>query len=393
MVDTNVFWTKSASELASKQAVEVVERVRADPDYEVVWLIPSVVIQERTYQMEQSGIELAKNVIHLEALHKRSLDCGDEAIASSVRARVTEGLSNLGWRNVELDLARVGWADIVSAALFRRPPFERSTEKGFRDALVCATVAQVAKDEFAAGRDVLVVVSQDKFVREALEGMKRAGVPAQILDSLAGFEALVRQLRVRRDLEWVERTRDGALEAFIGPGDCIWDREDLGEKVKQKLVEARRDEMSPALVRVEASNTRIEEPQFLSREAGRMRWLTRVKLLFTAWSLEVDYGALSQALLRQLSPLPSGGAGAAGTTQSIASATAAGITQEAKGYGTNDWWKWQQFHPWGDPPMQERISRNGEGVVEIRWSVAADDTGNVTDGRLEEVSGCKVVWE
>ncbi len=66
--DTNVLYAQVASDLVNKEVNKLIKANSSHLDISVKWFLPSVVIDERRYQMRKKAFELLPSIQKLERL-------------------------------------------------------------------------------------------------------------------------------------------------------------------------------------------------------------------------------------------------------------------------------------------------------------------------------------
>ena len=125
-------------------------------------------IDERRYQMTQVAIQIASNLTRAALLLPSASEFGKDKLIARVEEVIQAQIKEQEIKVVDLEVTAVDWTSLIKRAVLRHPPFEAGDkEKGFRDAIVLETFAQLHQNLRLSGPDKLVLLSNDSLLAEA----------------------------------------------------------------------------------------------------------------------------------------------------------------------------------------------------------------------------------
>lgn len=156
-LDTSAIFTDSIKAPLRRDLAEFVRASRtAQP--RLKWCIPEVVLHERTAQMLDLAIQKLPAVESLEALVGHSIGVREEITRDRIRERVEAEFLRIGVEVLPLDPAAIDLRDLMLSAAYRQPPFSPGPgEKGFRDALILASIRHASRPVEAGERSLFLV--------------------------------------------------------------------------------------------------------------------------------------------------------------------------------------------------------------------------------------------
>lgn len=170
------------------------------------------------------------------ALFGDAWDLSDDRVRSTIAAAIDSQATSLNVQFRECDPSQVDWAAVMHASAFRLPPFQPgTTEKGFRDAIVCETFHQVIG--CLTGGDTAVLVTNDNLVAEAIKARMSH---ARLVPDLATLRDEI-NLRVSLiDADTAVFIEEKAARVFINFTDfqasnTLWARAKVSEQLWTKF--------------------------------------------------------------------------------------------------------------------------------------------------------------
>jgi hypothetical protein len=165
--DTNAIWTKDAHLLVPSWVRRLTQQGNS-LSVRLVWNIPQIVIDERRYQMTQVATQIASNLSRAALLLPSASEFGKDKLIARVEEVIQAQIKEQEIKVVDLEVTAVDWTSLIKRAVLRHPPFEAGDkEKGFRDAIVLETFAQLHQNLRLSGPDKQVLLSNDSLLAEA----------------------------------------------------------------------------------------------------------------------------------------------------------------------------------------------------------------------------------
>jgi len=277
--DTSVLHTNTASQLLCHAAKELVEHNSGHQDLMIKWILPSVVVGERQYQMTKAATKKLPAMRDLERLLSISIGVDAKNLSSLVETITSKQLQELNLDVEELKTESINWKELVHASIFREPPFGPSdAEEGFRDRLVLETFLQILK---ASPRTpsvcTVVLVAGDNRLRLAAAAKTESKRNARVVETLEELEQLINTLVADVTEEFVQKIRDKAAECFFNSEtkEGLYYKEDVKDRISSKFSSDLTDVPEGADV-TRVDSWTIGKPQFLKKKGQRVSWNTRI---------------------------------------------------------------------------------------------------------------------
>jgi len=276
--DTNPIHKNCAGYLFCRAARELIKSHSTHQDLVIEWILPSVVLGERQYQMTEVAKQLLHKVRDLEGLLPRPLGIDEKNLLELVKTATRKQIRDLKVKVKELKAESINWNELIDAALFRKPPFSSGkTEKGFRDSLVLETFLQILKTSPSTPSNCIVaLVTWDKDLGLAATDKCRSKQNARVVNT-EGLEQLISTLAGDVSEEFVQEIRELAKKCFYDSEakKGLYYEEDVKDRItskfSDKLVEVSKGDR---VTRVYSWT--IGEPQFLKKQGRRVSWNTRI---------------------------------------------------------------------------------------------------------------------
>jgi PIN domain len=258
VVDTNALWHKE-------------KKYPVSPEFDSAWdantqlatlelVIPEVVRGELIFQQTSSAWKqlekVSEGLSEISAItaseHRTRIK--RERVQAQVEAKVDRWIRSRRAVVAPTPYSRIDWPQMCADALWRRPPFSSDpknpeVEKGFRDALILATLVDVAARE---QRDLnLVFVSNDFLLRTTAQRRLRTDARFSAYETIAGFGSYVKLTREQLDNVFIKEILDRAAAKFFTPNDTssLYLRESIAEKISAQygdyFVDPERSDKSP----------------------------------------------------------------------------------------------------------------------------------------------------
>jgi hypothetical protein len=301
IVDTNALWHKDKSHAVSPEFDKAWDECCSLAPLELV--IPQTTRDELMFQQTSSAWKrldtVNDNLRELSGItaksHKTRIE--RDVLKSQVEQKVDRWIRARKATVVEVPVAEINWKQLCSEAVWRIPPFTSDPknpdlEKGFRDALIMATVTSVASKE---KRDVnLVFITQDGLLRRTTEQHLKSDQRFSAYEDIGGFASYVKLTKEKLDNAFIRDILTRASEKFFTSDDptCLYLRENLGERIRKNFADfftdpERSDKSAIKMTSdtallgpwspVDAGRWWISQPEFVSLEPERIyHWKSRV---------------------------------------------------------------------------------------------------------------------
>ncbi len=294
--DTNVIYTDSEQYLVRREVTELIKSSVAYTDIVFTWYIPDVVKRERIFRMAKKAKGLLGSLRKIEQLVGVNFNVNEVNLSDCVNKNVDSQIQKLGLSVLSLDVRKVDWEKLIEHSVLRLPPFENGEkEKGFRDALIAESFAQLVE---AAPKTPsvcrLVLVTGDEMLRVAMETRTKESKNVRILGNTEELKSLINGLVENMGEELVKQIAKKAEQYFFQKDDqsTLYYRERIGEKIGKdfsnkltELPEGASSRKNPIF--------RIGAPTFVKKERGRIEWATRIVAEAEAYRQEVISPSLS----------------------------------------------------------------------------------------------------
>jgi hypothetical protein len=272
--DTNAIYNPNHEDQFFAPEVERVIQDSTHAHLDLVWIIPRMVRLEREYAMRKKVKQIVALARNMPALYGETW-VGD---ASQVHARISRlAESEMVRLNVlerSCDPALVDWNALMDAAGSRLPPFDPGDdrEKGFKDAIVAETFAQLFGELVANGIDSTVLVTNDNLLREHVGKCLRSN--CKILRNIDELATELNFLASDIPTEIAEKLPDCAKELLTGAGE-FWERIWMMSKAE---FPQHFSKSAPGLLSVRVLPRTFTKPSFLRKDMRRLYFTCRYLL-------------------------------------------------------------------------------------------------------------------
>jgi hypothetical protein len=412
--DTNPLYTASPHELINADTRKLIEINSVHHDLKISWHVPEVVINERHYQMRNHAIELLPAFHKITAVLGIPMPLTPDELPPKVTAVINSTLLKLKIAELKLDHAAVEWKAIIDAATSREPPFQPGkSEKGFRDAIVLETFAQLVEaSPSSSARCRLVLVTGDDRLKEAAKARLGQRANAEVVPSLEELQNLINVLISTAEETFVKKMREKAKNLFFVPGngDTYWYREKVSDKILEKCGPALQA-IPQGADRRELDGIEIASPRFLRKEGQRMHWSSQVHYRAAVYQTtsmpagrSIDLFAPTGNLANPLTvpsitlpPLTSGlslmstgdtgGLRIPGSIELSKSPLSISSLYGQAGTGptivsTNTF-----------PTTTSTLLKKGVTVIEVQWSATVDTHGKLVRPSIDDISVVETTWD
>jgi len=279
--DTSALFTGSASDLVSSAIATLVRGYSVPSDVTLSWHLPSVVVQEREYQMSKAGQSLLPPIEKLERLLGHNLNITAEIINTRVKETIQRQLEDLKFELIEFNASDVIWEEMIEASLFRQPPFDSGEkEKGFRDALIAECFMQLVKASPSTPRYCRVVMlTKDGLLSSHLQERTRTNKNVKIFTDIKDLRGLINTLVSEVKEELIDKVQPKAQAFFFVPNnkDTYYFTENVRDTVSNQY-KAELEQKAPGSDIRDNGTWYISKPEFLSKSGQRITWSTRIDI-------------------------------------------------------------------------------------------------------------------
>ena len=277
-LDTNALYTGSASYFIRREVADLIEQHRALPDLRISWYLPSVVRDERHFQMLAEASKFLEPVAKLERLLGHNLNITPDILDLRVRETIEKQIAEYDLTILPFDSSTVDWHRLISDAAFRRPPFQTGDkEKGFRDAIILESFLQLQTSAPTSATSCrLVLVTNDELLRTAAAERTDSAANVHILDSIDALKGLISTLGSAVDESFIADIVPKAERIFYIPNDedTLYYKWGIHQTLTTTLNTAA--VALPALAdRYTVDKWSIARPRFLKKQGQRLSWVSR----------------------------------------------------------------------------------------------------------------------
>ena len=279
VLDTNILHTKSPEFFVNSSLSAAIKRALAHHSLEIKWYLPSVVKAERQHQIMMSAVGLIKPVQTIAKLLDEDFNVSEDKLRGAIERRVARQIKDHELRDVELDPARVDWHEMIRRAVSRQAPFEKAqeNEKGFRDALILETFDQLHGRIKPRSDRLLVVMSGDGRLREAIEERFAERHNVLIFSKLGELETSLSALLTNITQEAAEHLVRKAHARFLESGQAGAAIGAIRERFAAELARGPSDRDAAS-----EKGFLINETSFLGRTGARAEFATGISILTEA---------------------------------------------------------------------------------------------------------------
>lgn len=289
VLDTNLLYTGSASDLVQQELSELIHDSQRHTDVVLSWYLPEIVRMERRYQMLQAALALMPSVNKLERLLGSGLAITEDILAGRVDAAIATQIGNLGLRQLSLEHSDVDWPRLIAASANREPPFEPGKyEKGFRDAVLAESFLQlVEKSPRSSATCRIILITGDNLLAKAVGDRLTTAANARILQSLDAVRDLVNTLVSDITEQFVAAIRSAAEVMFFEKANentlfyIAGVRSALAAKFAAALAE-----LPSGADSLREGTWFIGPPRFVKKVKQRVHWISTVRASKTATKTE-----------------------------------------------------------------------------------------------------------
>lgn len=321
LLDTNILWHKDKSFAVS-------------PDFDSFWneyfskmplqlVVPEVVFGELWFQQTTSAAKVMEKVseqmkeICAISQSKYSHSISSAKLRSQVHDKLMKWLKAKGGAVAKTPINEIKWATIVESAVWRLAPFTMDSknpemEKGFRDALILETLADIAKNSSADKN--IVFLCNDYLLRTTAADRLKSRKNCLFFESVPDFESYLKLTQEQLTNKFVRAIQARARTKFYNPADpnSLYIKEDIKKSIQNQFADklSHPEKVPPkglaSLLTLNANNWAstaqmwwINSTQFKELVDHReFHWVSRVTLARLFTEVKEPMGLLSSALLQ-----------------------------------------------------------------------------------------------
>jgi len=387
--DTSALFTGSASNLVKTDLAALIHR-SVYPDLKILWYLPNVVRHERQYQMQTKALELIPSIHKMERLLGHELNITEALVKGQVESAVLRNLEELGLEELKLDHAKVDLNRLMLDSAYRRLPFQPGEkEKGFRDALVLETFAQLVEESPKSIQVCrLVLVSSDGLMKQTAD-IRFADIPnVRVLATIEELTGLINTLISDVDEAFVALLRPKASNLFFSSSDAkgaLLYKANVMARIEKQYAKELSEKPEGADARTNTTWT-VNHPNFIKKEGQRMFWLTKIEIESTA-TRSIEPAPIYASGIMQGATLP--------TDYTYSSTPLKDASERWEGWfepATPT--KFARYSsPYSTYPLRTEVTHKGIDTYEVVWSIEVTMAKNLRKPKVEEVRHAGLVWQ
>ena len=396
VLDTNAIWNDSESDLLRREISELVNNNRGDTHLVIQWTLPDIVLKERTYQMQRAAAKLLPYLQRLERVIGIPLNITEDMTNARIGENVARQVANHQLVIHPASYRDVDWDRVVGDAVNRRPPFELNPkiEKGFRDAIIAETFAQLVESSPAQSeRCRIVLLTNDRLLSTAVLARTSARSNVIILNSPDQLLGLINTLMSTVTEKDVAELQAKAAAHFVqGSKSDEGYFAELRVKAEIKrqfktLLEVK----PPEADRRRSGGWGIASPRFVRKERQRIYWASRITVSSKAYkqieTARFEISKTQQAFgqivsTSELYPPQTNVPGQTGFTPItfLPSSATSPMFQVS-------------FPAAPTPSATEKLVATGQTICDVNWSVAVSVKGKFSRPQLGSIDFIGTEWE
>jgi PIN domain len=277
--DTNALHTVVSHDLLNTKVQKFIANNSNHKDVDINWCIPEVVILERTFQMLSKGKETLPSIAKLEQLLGHRLNITEQILKDRVETCIKNQLTDLKIDKVCLDTSNVNWQKIIEDSTARNPPFENNQkEKGFRDAVILETFAQIVLGSVTDPKKCRnILISEDSMLVQAANERFSKFSNVKILPTIEKCEELINLITNEVTEETIKSLEDKISLYFYDreKNSGIYFDNNIGNQIENQFKKELRELYTGSTSR-ENGSLSYYPPVFSHKEGQKFFWITEV---------------------------------------------------------------------------------------------------------------------
>jgi len=394
VLDTNALYTGSANYFIRKEVADLIGQHKDVPDLQVSWYLPSIVKDERHFQMLTEAQRFLEPIGKLERLLGHNLNITLDLLDARVREAIDKQIADHGLTILPFDPATIDWVRLVSDAAFRRAPFQAGEkEKGFRDALVLESFIHLVDSSPGTPSSCRIgLVSGVELLRIAAAARTTQAQNVHVLESIDALKGLINTLGSAVDEQFIGALQPRAAKLFYKPSDkdTLYYRWDVHQQLKTTLA-ATTISLPAGASRYTVDEWRVSTPRFLKKQSQRVSWVSRFGARLKAFK-PVDYSSWYPAT-NLIIPGSSSEQSVASTT-SQPSNLSFPTSFKAGNLGVSQSPEGSTFFTPGllSFPEQQPLA-SGTANIDVTWTVSVTTKLTLKSPQLDGLAFVDVIWE
>lgn len=389
--DTNVLFTEAEDKLLNNRVSEFLLSDVNKLGIPLTWHLPSIVKSERRRQMIERGSQILRPLNKLEALLGISIGVTPQFLSTKVDEVIDREMSRHKMQGLEIDTAAVDWSEIIRLAVEKEPPFSPSSEKGFKDALVLETFAQlVEKLPKSPSSCRVAFICADELLRDTAKRRTSGRNNVRVVESLDDLQTIINAIASDIPQEAIEKIIAKAKLLFYTPGSgkSLYGKWEIAKKVQTLSTyrtAALRDD------RIASKATFIGATAFIKKEGQTLNLVTEIRSEFI---VSEPYNALAATTKSE----PGGNIGILGNhIYTLPSATETTKMANALSDSSFRYKIDQLIEALGSPPpspaFQTTKTRKAIHTAAVVWTATYTTHGNLTKPGFVKVEDRETVWQ
>ena len=290
--DTNFLYTDSSEFLSNKELKDLIHDSKSIPNYDIEWILPSLVVEERQFQMSKSLKKNINWISRIERITNKTYNITESLIDKSLTKLIAKEIKRVGFKIIALAEKKVDWHDIIYRSINRIVPFEdNQKEKGFRDAMIAETIFQYFKSN-KKNKYTIVILTGDKLMIEYLSSfdISRTKLAAKFISSISELRNYLNILKSKLDLKIMSEFQDIVANLFYVEDDksSIATKENIIEKIEERFVE-QLEKLPDHVDNKDLVNYNSMEPIFIKIDGEYQIWHINIKESFKMYLEENIY--------------------------------------------------------------------------------------------------------
>jgi len=292
----------------------------------------------------------------------------------------------------------------------RRAPFEKKSERGFRDAIIVETFMQLVNDSpHEPRRCRIVLMTNDGLLGDAARTRVSDRDNVQVLPSADELRGLINTLMSTVPEEYVVQLQKKASKYFLDS-----DQEQRGLYYELNLTSKIQDECAkelaakpPGADRRQSGQWFLTPPRFVKKERQRVYWASRVSIEAKAYKRTLPQPAANVITsestgfsLNPDNPWITAHDAMSPTWQASPMVVAPSSISPPRPRSSRAIPSWVtpaqvNFSTFGDliGAGTERLIAAGKTVIDVNWSFSVSVRGTFAKPRLESIDFVETVWE
>jgi len=381
--ETSVLFNQVAYNLVRGEVKQLIENNSQHVDLGIKWYMPSVVVDERRYQMRNRAFELLPCIEKLERLLGHKLNITKDILINRVDEAIKQQLKEMDISIIEIYTKDVDWEKLIQRSLFRRPPFDPGEkEKGFRDSLIAESFLQLVKQSpMTTSSCRLGMVVSDGLLANFVKDSTKDHRNVRVLLSINELESLINTLVSTVSEEFMEDMIKKARKYFfeLGNNATLYYKENIRDKIRESYGEELNDTLAEGLKR-ENGKWRIYDPGFVRKEGQRIFWITQIKVDAKLFRYANPKITIEAPIINNINPY---------LDKSIITPSNFILTEPNVEIPYERGWL-EEFYQ--DLPKKVEVS-SGQSIFKIHWSVNITTKNRWTSHNIDKIEFIYTKWD